>query len=93
MSSSIIRKSVAAFLFAFLVLATLLHSAGQQPLSGFEDGNVTSRYRPTELPATTKPTGEFRFVRIIYPSPHSPYNQWFGGAWRVDYPEADANLT
>jgi len=87
------RQIVVLFLLAFLVLATLLRSQGQQPLSGFEDGNVTSRYHPTSLPATTKPTGEFRFVRIIYPSPHSPYNQWFGGAWRVDYPEADENLT
>jgi hypothetical protein len=87
------RQIVVVFLLTFLVLATLLRGQGQQPLSGFEDGNVTSRYSPTELPATTKPTGEFRFVRIIYPSPHSPYNQWFGGAWRVDYPEADANFT
>ena len=91
--SMVRRQIVVGFLLAFLVLATLLRSLGQQPLSGFEDGNVTSRYHPTSLPATTKPTGEFRFVRIIYPSPHSPYNQWFGGAWRVDYPEADENLT
>jgi len=25
----------------------------------------------------------------MYPSPHSIYNQWFGAAWKVDYPEAD----
>ena len=91
--SMVRRQIVVGFLLAFLVLVTLLRSLGQQPLSGFEDGNVTSRYHPTSLPATTKPTGEFRFVRIIYPSPHSPYNQWFGGAWRVDYPEAVENLT
>src|SRR5690349_22935498 len=91
--SMVRRKTVVVFLLAFLLLATLLRGHGQQPLSGFEDGNVTSRYHPTALPSTTKPTGEFRFVRIIYPSPHSPYNQWFGGAWRVDYPEADENLT
>ena len=87
------RQVVAAFLLAFLVLATLLHGAGQQRISGFEDGNVTSRYRQTALAATTKLTGEFAFARIMYDSPHSPYNQWFGGAWRVDYPEADENFT
>jgi len=87
------RQILAAFLLAFLVLATLLHGAGQQRISGFEDGNVTSRYRPTRLPATTQLTGEFAFARIMYDSPHSPYNQWFGGAWRVDYPEADENFT
>ena len=87
------QRIIVVFLLAVLVLASLLRSVGQQPLSGFEDGNVTSRYRPTQLTATTKPTGEFRFVRIIYPSPHSPYNQWFGGAWKVDYPEADENFT
>src|SRR6185369_16210279 len=87
------RQILAAFLLAFLLLATLLHGAGQQRISGFEDGNVTSRYRPTRLPATTQLTGEFAFARIMYDSPHSPYNQWFGGAWRVDYPEADENFT
>ena len=90
------RKIVIALLVLFVVLATLLPSVGQQspqPLSGFEDGNVTSRYRPTRLPGTTGLKGEFRFVRVMYPSPHSPYNQWFGAAWKVDYPEADENLT
>src|SRR5262245_38210908 len=79
------RKLVTAFMLALLVLLTILPSFGQQqqPLSGFEDGNVTSRYSPTSLPSTTKNTGEFRFVRIMYDSPHSPYNRWFGGAWRV----------
>jgi len=93
MSSSIVRKTVAAFFLAFSLLITLLPSVGQQPLSGFEDGNVTSRYRPTQLPAKTKLNGEFTFARIVYDSPHSPYNQWFGGAWKVDYPEADENFT
>ena len=36
--------------------------------------------------------GEYAFARIMYSSPHSPYNAWFGGAWRVDYPEADYNF-
>lgn len=87
------RKITAALLLAFLVLATLLPSVGQQRLSGFEDGNLTSRYRPTQSPTTSSLTGEFSFVRIMYDSPHSPYNQWFGAAWRVDYPEADTNFT
>jgi hypothetical protein len=87
------RQAVAAFLLAFLVLVTLLRGVGQQPLSGFEDSNPTSRYHPTALPATSKNRGEFTFARVVYDSPHSPYNQWFGGAWRVDFPEADENFT
>jgi hypothetical protein len=90
------RKMVTALLLVFIVLATLLPSAGQQSqqrLSGFEDGDVTSRYHPTALPANTGLKGEFRFVRLMYPSPHSIYNQWFGAAWKVDYPEADENFT
>jgi len=54
---------------------------------------VTSRYRPSQLPSKSSIFGEFTFVRVMYDSPHSPYNQWFGGAWRVDYPEADENFT
>jgi uncharacterized protein DUF4159 len=87
------RQIVTVFLLVFFVLLALLPTAGQQPLSGFENGNVTSRYRPTSLPTVAKPKGEFTFVRIMYDSPHSPYQQWFGGAWRVDYPEADTNFT
>ena len=94
------RPTVTALLLVFVVFGTLLPSLAQQspqqpqqPLSGFEDGNVTSRYRPTSLPSTTGLKGEFRFVRVMYPSPHSIYNQWFGAAWKVDYPEADENFT
>src|ERR1044072_1517213 len=94
------RRITAAFLLASLVLVTLLSGAAQQQqqqqhplIAGFEDGNVTSRYRPTELPTSSSLIGEFAFVRIMYPSPHSIYNQWFGAAWRVDYPEADTNFT
>ncbi|MEJ7615603.1 MAG: DUF4159 domain-containing protein [Pyrinomonadaceae bacterium] len=36
--------------------------------------------------------GEFTFARAVYDSPGSPYNWWFGGAWRVDYPEADEHF-
>src|ERR1051325_12111150 len=88
-----VRQIVTAALVVFLVLLALFQSVGQQHLSGFEEGVNPGSSRPTSLPATTKPTGEFRFVRIMYPSPHSPYNQWFGAAWKVDYPEADENLT
>lgn len=37
-------------------------------------------------------TGEFTFARAVYDSPGSQYNWWFGGAWRVDYPEADEHF-
>lgn len=64
----------------------------QQRLSGFDNGVVTSRSRPTQLPTGSNPQGEYTFARIVYDSPHSPYNTWFGGAWKVDYPEADVNF-
>ncbi len=87
------RQIITVLLLAFLVFASLLPSAGQQRLSGFEDGNVTSRYHPTRLPGNSDIKGEFTFVRVMYGSPHSLYNQWFGAAWKVDYPEADENFT
>jgi hypothetical protein len=87
-----LRHTITALLMAVVVLMALLPSAAQQPLSGFENPG-RGPGRPTSLPNEVSPFGEFRFVRIIYPSPHSPYNQWFGGAWQVDYPEADENFT
>ena len=85
------RQTVMAFALALVVLASLLPSSGQEPLSGFENGVVGN---PSTLirPSGHEHPGEYSFARIVYDSPHSPYNAWFGGAWRVDYPEADYNF-
>lgn len=82
------RETGTVLLLIVLTLSTLIPSMAQQRLSGFEDG--PSRINPK--PSNIKRPGEYTFARIIYPSPHSPYNYAFGGAWRVDYPEADYNF-
>ena len=75
-----------------LLLLLLLPASGQQQFEGFGDNRASTR--PSRLPTTeSERPGEFTFVRIVYDSPHSPYNYSFGGAWRVDYPEADENFT
>src|SRR6478672_3732617 len=74
---------------AFLLLSFLMPVVGQQQLERFQGNPVPNHPRPFtdgDWP------GEYTFARIIYDSPHSPYNRWFGGAWRVDYPEADYNF-
>src|SRR6185369_11651371 len=64
----------------------------QQDPSGFEGGAVGSPSLLKRMQTGPQHPGEYAFARIIYESPHSPYNAWFGGAWRVDYPEADYNF-
>ena len=87
------RRQVVILLFLpLLFLLTLLSGLGQQPLSGFDRGVAPSNSHPTQLPTGGNHPGEYTFARIVYDSPHSPYNTWFGGAWRVDYPEADVNF-
>ena len=80
-------------LLAFLLLPILIPTAGQQRLEGFGRGTVKSPARPSHLPTSGGELGEeFTFARVVYDSPHSPYNDSFGGAWRVDFPEADENF-
>ena len=86
------RQAVAVLLVALLVLLTLLPSMGQQRSPAFDGGPITRLPRARGLASNGKPFGEFTFVRIVYDSPHSPYNYGFGGAWRVDFPEADQQL-
>ena len=86
------RQAVAALLLALLVLLTLLPSLGQR-LTGFDSGPITKPSRARRLANDGNLFGEFTFARIVYDSPHSPYNYGFGGAWRVDFPEADENFT
>lgn len=80
-------------LVVVLLLLILLPVAGQWRRERFGGGAITNRPRPTRPQiADAVPAGEFTFVRIVYDSPHSPYNYGFGGAWRVDFPEADENF-
>lgn len=81
-------------LFLLLCLPIILPVEGQEQLDGFR-GNPFPTH-PSRVP-TTKGNwpGEYTFVRLIYDSPDPPYNEynnWFGGAWRVDYPDADENF-
>jgi hypothetical protein len=73
-----------------LLLLTFSPVAAQWRREQFGGGATTSRPRPTLLQnGGDGSSGEFAFVRIVYDSPHSPYNYAFGGAWRVDFPQAD----
>ena len=71
------------------LLFSLMPVAGQQQLEPFQ-GDPSPRH-PRQFTDGDWP-GEYTFARIVYDSPHSSYNRWFGGAWRVDYPEADYNF-
>ncbi len=76
------QRALRFFAAALTILFALILSGPAQPTP-----------RPVQPPASdAAPTGEFTFVRIVYDSPHSPYNYGFGGAWRVDFPEADKHF-
>jgi len=81
-----------AVLLILVLLLTLLPGLGQQQLSGFEGGAVGSPSLLNRMQNAHQHPGEYAFARVVYDSPHSPYNAWFGGAWKVDYPEADFNF-
>src|SRR5215471_16828532 len=88
------RRLTIPALLALLLLLFLLPVTGQQQVERFR-GDPASTHA-SGLPArdADRP-GEFTFVRIVYDSPDPPYNEynrWFGGAWRVDYPDADENF-
>lgn len=76
-------------LFCLSLLVSLMPVVGQQQVEPFQ-GNPTPAH-PRTLTDGDWP-GEYTFARIIYESPHSQYQRWFGDAWRVDYPEADYNF-
>src|SRR5262245_35042855 len=74
------------------LLLILFPAAGQQEFERFRNNPAPNH--PARLPPGDWP-GEFTFVRIVYDSPHPPFNEYnngFGGAWRVDYPAADDNF-
>lgn len=67
--------------------------SGQRRVGGFGGGAISSLPHPGSLPTGDDGSnGEFTFVRAVYDSPHSPYNAAYGGAWRVDFPEADEHF-
>jgi hypothetical protein len=85
-------RAVIPVLLIFLSL--LLQAAGQQQSRSFR-GDPAPINRSHLPPIDSERPGEFTFARIIYESPDPPYNEynnWFGGAWRVDYPAADENF-
>jgi hypothetical protein len=92
----------ATFLVAVLLLPALISSTTQPQREPVQAPTTRSRPSPAQgPPARSRPgpslagdpsSREFTFVRLVYDSPYSPYNYGFGGAWRVDFPEADVNF-
>jgi len=86
------RKGVTRAVFVLSLFLVLIPVAGQRRLDQLEGGPFTRRPHPPGPQINDALGQEFTFVRIMYESPHSPYNYYFGGAWRVDYPAADENF-
>src|SRR5688500_20314063 len=79
--------AVAALLVAVLFLPTLIPGVTQQQRDSLQVPPPSRR--PSPSPTNDAPNREFTFVRLVYDSPHSPYQYTFGGAWSIDFPEAD----
>jgi Domain of unknown function (DUF4159) len=90
LSANRVTIGVTLFLLVLLLVSALIPAAGQHRLEGFRGGAPPRPKRPPI--GDVERVGEFAFVRIVYDSPHSPYNWTFGGAWRVDFPEADEHF-
>ena len=81
------------FLLIAIVVSLPKLSKAQRQFEGLTRNPTSSHQLPTQQGDWP---GEYTFVRIIYDSPDPPfneYNRYFGGAWRVDYPDADENFT
>lgn len=83
--------AVAALLVAVLLLPTLISGVTQQQRDSLQVPPPPSR-RPSPSPTNDAPNREFTFVRLVYDSPHSPYQYSFGGAWKIDFPDADQHF-
>src|SRR5919112_2072504 len=81
--------AVAALLVAVLFLPTLISGVTQQQRDALVP--PPSR-RPSPSHTNDTPNREFTFVRLVYDSPHSPYQYSFGGAWKIDFPDADQHF-
>src|SRR5687767_14559268 len=89
--SNVRYHAVAALLVAVLLLPTLISGVTQQQRDSLQVPPPPSR-RPSPSPTDDAPNREFTFVRLVYDSPHSPYQYSFGGAWKIDFPEADQHF-
>ena len=83
--------AVAALLVAVLFLPALISGVTQQQRGSLQVPPAPSR-RPNPSLNDDAPAREFTFVRLVYDSPHSPYQYSFGGAWKIDFPEADQHF-
>jgi len=84
------HHAVAALFVAVVLLPALISGAREQQRRAVQ--NPTTSGRPSPSPTDDLSSREFTFVRLTYDSPHSPYNYSYGGAWRVDFPEADEHF-
>lgn len=82
-TTALLLATITALFFSSAVSQRRIERAFGVPAAGEE--NRSRRADATQF-------GEFTFARAVYDSPGSPYNWWFGGAWRVDYPEADEHF-
>jgi len=91
MSQRSYRLGIVFLLIAIVVSLPKLSKA-QRQFEGLRRNPTSSHQLPNQQGDWP---GEYTFVRIIYDSPDPPfneYNRYFGGAWRVDYPDADENF-
>jgi hypothetical protein len=84
------HHAVAALFVAVVLLPALISGPGEQQLRAVQNPTTSSRPGPSSTDGLS--SREFTFVRLRYDSPHSPYNYSYGGAWRVDFPEADEHF-
>lgn len=82
--------AVAALLVAVLFLPALISGVTQQQRGALQVPDPSRRPNPSAN--DDAPAREFTFVRLVYDSPHSPYQSSFGGAWKIDFPEADQHF-
>jgi hypothetical protein len=88
--SSARHHAVAALLVAVVLLPALISGAREQQRPAVQ--TPTTSGPPATSTTDDFSSSEFTFVRLMYDSPHSPYNRSYGGAWRVDFPEADQHF-
>ncbi|MGH9901920.1 MAG: DUF4159 domain-containing protein [Pyrinomonadaceae bacterium] len=72
-----------------LLALVLMPAAGQRRLDELR-GVAPPRMERREASSNSgQPAGEFTFARMIYNNQFTSYNRRRGGAWAIDFPEAD----